>query len=62
MELWSIPLIAWDPNWTALRLERELCGRAVSCLSFTYIGPRSEYGGGTYPRNDPTGVLTADAM
>lgn len=66
--------MAWEPNWVALRLERELVvvrSQLVwSCVVLrTTIAlelPQSDGGAKrvsvTYPRNDPTGVLATETM
>ena len=48
-------MIAWEPSWTALRLEREL-------LSREFAGAPHLSAEKTYPRNMPVGVRTAETM
>ena len=59
--------MAYEPNWVALRLEREL-HEGVGQHQDKVVGNRSSDIGdsgpkdSTYPRNEPTGVLAAETM
>jgi hypothetical protein len=55
--LLSIPLIAWDPNCGAVRLDKELC------ISFNLHSQKEGRAAELpYPRNWPVGVRAAETI
>lgn len=64
----DIPLMATEPSSVALKLERDLVLKAVSRIDryddrIAFLVERCRIEGPkTDPRNDPTGVRTAETM